>query len=65
MTAGGLPDVRLRGRRTDRHIRAQNAELRRAGFELIEFNDHDHIGALASTDPVAPELSAALARAGW
>jgi hypothetical protein len=26
---------------------------------------HDHIGALASTDLIAPELSAALAKAGW
>jgi predicted NBD/HSP70 family sugar kinase len=48
-----------------RHIRAHAEELRGVGFELIEFDGQDHIGALATTDLVAPQLSAALAKAGW
>jgi hypothetical protein len=32
---------------------------------LIELDGHDHIGALAATDLIAPALSAALARAPW
>jgi len=39
--------------------------MRRAGFTLIELDGYDHIGALATTDVVAPKLSAALAAAGW
>ncbi|RAJ62467.1 hypothetical protein K378_03818 [Streptomyces sp. Amel2xB2] len=48
-----------------RHIRAHADELRAAGFELIEVEGQDHIGALATTDVIAPELSAVLDKASW
>lgn len=65
----GEPDCRMYdlvgGAAIARRICAQAGELRRAGFDLIEFDGCDHIAALASTDVVAPRLSAALAAAGW
>lgn len=48
-----------------RQIRAHAAELRRVGFEVIEFEGRDHIAALAETELVAPRLASALAKAGW
>lgn len=63
------PDCRMYdfvgGAAIARHIRAHTEDLRGVGFELIEFDGQDHIGALATTDLVAPQLSAALAKAGW
>lgn len=63
------PDCRMYdfvgGAAIARHIRAHAGDLRDAGFELIELDGQDHIGALASTDVIAPRLSAALAAAGW
>jgi hypothetical protein len=48
-----------------RHIRTHADDLRGTGFELIEFEGQDHIGALATTDLVAPQLAAALSKTGW
>ncbi|MEV4512221.1 hypothetical protein AB0K00_25055 [Dactylosporangium sp. NPDC049525] len=48
-----------------RNIRSRAAQLSEVGFELIEIDGQDHIGALAATDVVAPLLIAALAKAGW
>ncbi|MGH3377673.1 MAG: alpha/beta fold hydrolase [Actinoallomurus sp.] len=63
------PDCRMYdfvgGAAIARHIRAHAEELREVGFELIEFDGQDHIGALATTELVAPRLSAALAETGW
>ncbi|HEX6345262.1 hypothetical protein [Umezawaea sp.] len=65
----GEPDCRMHdvvgGSAIARRVRAHAEPLRRAGFELIEFDGLDHIGALASTDVIAPRLSGALADAGW
>ncbi|GAB2866523.1 hypothetical protein GCM10027176_80310 [Actinoallomurus bryophytorum] len=63
------PDCRMYdfvgGAAIARHIRAHADELRETGFELIEFEGQDHIGALATTDLVAPQLAAALSKTGW
>ncbi len=63
------PDCRMYdfvgGAAIARHIRSRAAQLNEVGFELIEIEGQDHIGALATTDVVAPLLTAALARAGW
>lgn len=63
------PDCRMYdfvgGAAIARHIRAHAEELREVGFELIEFEGQDHVGALATTDLIAPQLSAALAKAVW
>lgn len=48
-----------------RQIAGHADVLRRAGFEVIELDGYDHIGALATTDVIGPRLSAALAAAGW
>ncbi|OIK06441.1 hypothetical protein [Streptomyces monashensis] len=48
-----------------RRISEHAGELRALGFEIIELDGQDHIGALAETDLIAPQLSAALGRAGW
>ena len=48
-----------------RRIAAQTGDLRGTGFDVIAFDGYDHIEALASTEAVAPRLSAALATAGW
>lgn len=63
------PDCRMYdfvgGAAIARQIRAHTEELHRVGFEVIEFEGRDHIGALAETDLVAPRLASALAKAGW
>lgn len=63
------PDCRMYdfvgGAAIARHIHAHSEELRGVGFELVEFEGYDHIGALATTDVVVPRVSAALAKAGW
>lgn len=63
------PDCRMYdfvgGAAIARQIRAHADDLREVGFELIELEGQDHVGALATTDLIAPQLSAALARAGW
>ncbi|HWO63118.1 MAG TPA: hypothetical protein VNO31_24105 [Umezawaea sp.] len=65
----GEPDCRMHdvvgGSHIARRVRAHAEPLRRAGFELIEFDGLDHIGALATTDVIGPRLSAALTAAGW
>ncbi|MBA8826341.1 hypothetical protein FHX42_003717 [Saccharopolyspora lacisalsi] len=48
-----------------RRVAEHADELRTLGFEVIELDDQDHISALATTDLVAPRLSAALAEGGW
>ncbi|MEH1017868.1 hypothetical protein V6U90_33005 [Micromonospora sp. CPCC 206060] len=63
------PDCRMYdfvgGAAIARHIRAHTDQLHGIGFDTIEFDGQDHIGALATTDLIAPRLTAALARAGW
>lgn len=63
------PDCRMYdfvgGAAIARHIRAHAEELRAVGFELIEVEGQDHIGALATTDVIVPRLSAVLDKAGW
>lgn len=46
-------------------VRDRAGQLRRAGFEVIEFEGLDHIAGLAEAPLVASKLSAALAAAGW
>jgi hypothetical protein len=48
-----------------RRVRDRAAQLRQAGFEVIEFEGLDHIAGLAEAPLIAPKLSAALAEAGW
>ncbi len=48
-----------------RRIVEHTGRLHDAGFEVIEFEDLDHIAGLATADVIAPRLSAALAAAGW
>jgi hypothetical protein len=59
------PDCRMHdfvgGAAIARHIRAHAEKLRGVGFELIEFEDQDHVGALATTDLDRPT---AVGRAG-
>lgn len=68
-TRDGAPDCRMYqfvgGSAIARRIAEEAEELRQLGFTLIEFDGYDHIDGLASTDQVAPKLSAALAAAGW
>lgn len=68
-TRDSKPDCRMYefvgGGAVARRIRDHAGELRGVGFEVIAFDDLDHIGALATTGEVAPRLSAALAAAGW
>ncbi len=63
------PDCRMYdfvgGAAIARTIRAHAGDLLGAGFDLIELEGHDHIAALADTDLIAPQLSAALAKSGW
>ncbi|MBB4930630.1 pimeloyl-ACP methyl ester carboxylesterase [Lipingzhangella halophila] len=63
------PDCRMYdfvgGAAIARHIRAHADELRTVGFELIEVDGQDHIGALATTDVIAPQLSAVLDKTDW
>ncbi|MFS8198392.1 alpha/beta fold hydrolase [Streptomyces sp. CWNU-52B] len=63
------PDCRMYdfvgGAAIARHIRAHADALRAVGFELIEIEGQDHIGALATTDVIAPRLLAALGKADW
>lgn len=64
-TRDGEPDCRMYdlvgGSAIARTVAAHAGELRAAGFELVAIDGQDHIGALASTDLVAPRLSEALA----
>jgi len=63
------PDCRMYdfvgGAAIARQIRSRAAQLGEAGFEVIEIDGQDHIGALATTEVVAPQLIAALMKAGW
>lgn len=67
-TRDGEPECRMYeavgGGAIARRVTAHAERLREVGFELIEFEGYDHIAALATTDVVAPRLSAALAAAG-
>jgi pimeloyl-ACP methyl ester carboxylesterase len=63
------PDCRMYdfvgGAAIARHLHARAEELREIGFELIELDGHDHIGALAATELIASRLTAALAGSTW
>ncbi|MGW3954036.1 alpha/beta fold hydrolase [Streptomyces sp. NPDC004752] len=48
-----------------RRIAEHAGELRALGFQIIELDGQDHIGALAETDLIAPQLAAALGKSGW
>ncbi|PRY40341.1 alpha/beta fold hydrolase [Umezawaea tangerina] len=65
----GEPDCRMHdyvgGSAIARRIRATAPVLDGAGFTLLEFEGHDHIAALSTTDEIAPRLLIALAEAGW
>jgi pimeloyl-ACP methyl ester carboxylesterase len=65
----GEPECRMYGyvggSAIARRVRDRAAQLRQAGFEVIEFEGLDHIAGLAEAPLIAPKLSAALAEAGW
>ncbi|WP_396447457.1 alpha/beta fold hydrolase, partial [Actinomadura sp.] len=65
----GEPECRMYdyvgGSAIARRVRETAGDLRRAGFEVIEFEGLDHIAGLAEAPLVAPKLAAALAAAGW